>query len=206
MAGGRARPSGFELVSDDALVEAVQRGDERIASEIFARLFDTVDGTLYRVLGQRGSDHDDLVQQVFEQIVLTLSRHAFARLCSLRTWGARVATNVGLNALRSRRRERQVIDWGHELDDDLVRSSSPDPARAVESQRRAERLRLELVELKPARVEVLLLHDLLGHDLGEIALMLGASVAAVQSRLFRGRRDLRKRLERAGFGPKEGTP
>jgi DNA-directed RNA polymerase specialized sigma24 family protein len=56
-----------------------------------------------------------------------------------------------------------------------------------------------LGEMNAAQVEVLLLHDVVGHDLSEIALMLGVSMPAAQSRLFRGRRELRQRLERDGL-------
>src|SRR5690349_15612533 len=96
MTGG-ASAAEPNVLSDDALIEAVQRSDDRVASEIYDRLFEVVDRTLHRVMGNRGSDHDDLVQQTFEQIILTLSRHSFAHLCSLRTWASRVATHVGLN-------------------------------------------------------------------------------------------------------------
>jgi len=69
-----------------------------------------VDHTLFRVFGRREVDHDDLVQTVFEQIVVTLSRRSYARACNLKTWASSIASHVGFNALRSRRRERRVLD------------------------------------------------------------------------------------------------
>lgn len=194
---GSPRSSAPPSASDEAIIQAVQLRDDRVASEIHDRLFGVVDQTLFRVLGQRGSDHDDLVQQAFEQIVLTLSRHAFARMCSLKTWASRVAANVGLNALRARRRERTVIDRSWELGDDIGIETGCDPQRRLDSRAELVRVRQLLAEMKPDRVEVLLLHDVFGHDLAEIALMIGTSVPAAQSRLFRGRKDLRTRLERA---------
>jgi RNA polymerase sigma-70 factor (ECF subfamily) len=203
MAGG-AGSAETTVLSDEALVAAVQRADDRVASEIYDRLFEVVDRTLHRVVGVRGSDHDDLVQQAFEQIILTLSRHSFAHLCSLRTWASRVATNVGLNALRSRRRERAVFDKNHELElESSGIAPGRDPHGALHSRLELELVRGLLSEMNPVVVEVLLLHDVFGHDVAEIAMMMGTSMPAAQSRLFRGRRDLRKRLERAGLREKE---
>ena len=98
--GGGAPNAG--PISDEQLIDAVQRGDSRVADELYRRLSAVVDRTLYKVFGRREPDHDDIVQMAFEQIVETLTRQQFARACSLETWAARVAGHVGLNALRSR--------------------------------------------------------------------------------------------------------
>ena len=77
----------------------MRRGDSRVADELYRRLSGVVDRTLYKIFGRRESDHDDIVQMAFEQVVETLSRQQFAGACSLETWASRVASHVGLNAL-----------------------------------------------------------------------------------------------------------
>jgi RNA polymerase sigma-70 factor (ECF subfamily) len=195
---GGASP-GEAPVSDEQLIDAVQRGDSRVADELYRRLAGVVDRTLYKVLGRREPDHDDIVQSAFEQVVLTLARQQFAGACSLETWAARVAGHVGLNALRSRRRERRWIDrttegsTPPEHDHPLVRQDSE---KALEARSRLDQVRKHLAAMKPEQAETVFLHDALGHDLAEIAMMTGASVAATQSRLVRGRKELFKRLDR----------
>jgi DNA-directed RNA polymerase specialized sigma24 family protein len=51
--------------------------------------------------------------------------------------------------------------------------------------------------MSPKKAMVLVLHDVLGHDLTEVSVMLGVSVSAAQSRLVRGRRELLRRLKGA---------
>ena len=185
-------------ISDEQLIAAVQRGDSRVADELYRRLASVVDRTLYKILGRREPDHDDIVQSAFEQVVLTLARQQFAGACSLETWAARVAGHVGLNALRSRRRERRWIDRSTEGSappehHPLVRQDSE---KALEARSRLDQVRRHLAAMKPEQAETVFLHDALGHDLAEIAMMTGASVAATQSRLVRGRKELFKRIDR----------
>lgn len=196
-------------LSDAQIVEGVASGDPRVARALHDRLIGAVDQALYRVMGCRGSDHDDLVQMSFEQIVRTLTKRSFAGNCSLKTWASRITTHVALNALRSRRRERRVFEWRlleprspERLDEGGVSSAAHDPGeRRAEARLELERVRQHLAQMNPRRAETLVLHDVHGHDLNEIAVMLNLSVAAVQSRLVRGRRELQGRLVADGLRP-----
>jgi RNA polymerase sigma-70 factor, ECF subfamily len=179
--------------TDEELIEAVQGGDPRVAGELYGRLVGVVDHTLYRVFGRREIDHDDLVQTVFEQIVVTLSRRSYARACSLKTWASSIASHVGFNALRSRRRERGVIDRDATIEAALTAARS-DVEGVASARRELDRVRRQLLGMRPAQAQTVFLHDVLGHELAEIALMMGVSVAAAQSRLVRGRRELYRRL------------
>jgi RNA polymerase sigma-70 factor (ECF subfamily) len=142
------------------------------------------------------------VQTAFEQVVITLARQQFAGACSLETWAARVAGHVGLNALRSRRRERRWIDRTSEgtaaPEHPLVRQDSE---KALEARSRLDQVRRHLAAMKPEQAETVFLHDALGHDLAEIA-----SVAATQSRLVRGRKELFKRLDREEKASRSRNP
>jgi RNA polymerase sigma-70 factor (ECF subfamily) len=189
--------------TDEELIDAVQRGDHRVASELYDRLIGVVDHTLYRVFGRREGDHDDLVQAAFEQIVMTLSRRSYARACSLRTWASSIASHVGFNALRSRRRERRVLDREVTLEAEPWHSTN-DLEGELTARSELARLRGQLSEMKSAYAEVVFLHDVLGHELAEIALMTQISVSAAQSRLVRGRRELFRRLDRAASPPVGG--
>lgn len=198
---GGANATAVPAYTDTELFEGIASGDERIARELYRRLLPSVEAALYRVLGRRENDHEDLVQSSFEQIVITLSQRRYAQACSLNTWASTIAAHIALKSLRSRYRQRNVFD-GRVGTDDVAEFAMgrEDVERTVSERRELERLRLRLSELPAAQAEAVVLHDLMGHPLAEIATLTGASVAAAQSRLVRGRKELMARLaeEREG--------
>ena len=194
--GGASAPPPVQVYTDTELFEGIANGDERIARELYRRLLPAVESALYRVLGRREHDHEDLVQSSFEQIILTLAQRRYAQACSLNTWASTIAAHVALKSLRSRYRQRNVFDTrlgGDELAE--MASGRDDVERTVAERRELEQLRLRLSELPAAQAEAVVLHDLMGHPLAEIAALTGASVAAAQSRLVRGRKELLARME-----------
>lgn len=172
-----------DRTGDMELAAAVTRGDRAAATALYEQSRDRVAATLYRVLGHFGPDHEDLIQASFVQLVVSLP--SFRGECSLGTWASRVAAHVAFNALRARRRAGVVFS-----PEELVDTASPnrvDPVLAM-------RLRAALAELSEEKAEAVILFDMLGHDLSEVAALTGVSVAAAQSRLVRGREDLRNHL------------
>ncbi|MEP7050343.1 MAG: RNA polymerase sigma factor [Pseudomonadota bacterium] len=183
-------------LDDDALLAGLANRDPALGAELCHRLMHVVDGTLYRVLGGRESDHDDLVQVAFEQIVLSIQRGKFAGECSLATWASAITFNVALRAIRSRRAERKVFDASKDVEALGARVSGPrDPEAQLSSRNELDRLRHHLSQMSDKLAETLVLHDMLGCDLAETAKVVGASVAATQSRLVRGRKDLTARIQ-----------
>jgi RNA polymerase sigma-70 factor (ECF subfamily) len=190
-----------EEISDDALVAALRNGDGRKAAILYDRLIRVVDGALVRILGRREQDHDDLVQSVFEQIIGSLHKDHFAGT-ALRGWAAAIACNVGLNALRSRVRERRVVDRARDADVEARRAGVyMDAERQAGARSELARVCEELAALGREKATAVLLFDVFGHDLTEVAALTGVTVAAAQSRLVRGRKELQDRLRQAQIGP-----
>jgi RNA polymerase sigma-70 factor (ECF subfamily) len=126
--------------------------------------------------------------------VVTIAQRKYARACSLTSWASAITCNVALNALRSRRTERKYIARGLEQGMLEEVEQARDVERELLARREIERVRGELSQMSEERSEVLLLHDMLGKDLSEVAVLLDISVSAAQSRLVRGRRELERRL------------
>jgi RNA polymerase sigma-70 factor, ECF subfamily len=178
--------------SDRELLVALASSDPRAGVVLYDRLIRIVEWTISRIIGQRCAEHEDLVQTAFEQIVVTLHGQRYAHRCSLTSWASAVSCHVALNALRAQRRQRVVCA------EDPEEAAEPRDPQSFENQVAArqalERVRLELGRMNAARAEVLILHEVNGLELSEIASVLGISVMAAQSRLSRGRRDLLDRL------------
>jgi RNA polymerase sigma-70 factor (ECF subfamily) len=178
--------------NDRELLTALEAGDPRAGLLLYDRLIRVVEWTVLRIMGQRTSEHEDLVQMAFEQIVMTLHRQRYAYRCSLTSWASAVSTHVALNALRAQRRRRASIVEDHDA------PAEPSDTRDLESQLAArqelEQVRRALARMNPGRARALVLHEVNGLELAEIACVLGISVVAAQSRLSRGRRDLMTHL------------
>lgn len=145
-------------------------------------------------MGRRGDDYDDLVQATLEQVVITVIEKRYAGACSLTTWASSLAAHIALNALRSRQAERRVLDRHYDIERDSgVAWGGADVERQVSAREQIEQVRRRLASMNPNKAEAVVLHDVLGHDLAEIAVLTGVSVAAAQSRLVRGRAELMRK-------------
>jgi RNA polymerase sigma-70 factor, ECF subfamily len=154
----------------------------------------TLFGLAYRLTGS-AEDAEDVVQEAFVRLV---AEPPDAPFDELGRWLARVTTNLGIDALRRRRRRAYAGPWlpspVETADADPLErlaSESPDPERRyglAESATYAFLLALEA--LSPRQRAALLLRDVLGHSAREAADVLGASEQNVRVLHLRARRAL----------------
>lgn len=173
---------------DQALLDAVRAGRPGIATAVHDRLQPTVARTVARLLGRSDSDFADLTQQALIEIVLNVDR--FRGEGSLDGWASVTTAHVVWKHLRRRRLERRLFE---ELVPDAAVSGGS-PAREVQWRQTAELLKAHLEGMNADRASAFVLHDVWGYDLREMAEILGVSVAAAQTRLSRGRRELEGRI------------
>ncbi len=183
--------TGDAELTDSALWAGVASGKDAVASVLYARLLPTILKSLYRALGHRPTDCDDLVQLSFERIVRTLIDGTYNGTTPLRAWASLLASRVGLDALRKRYRERALFS-------PEVEGVEAGPERALQARSELLLVRRALATMAPDRAEAVFMHDALGYELSEIALQCGISVAAAQSRLVRGRKQLLEWLNANG--------
>lgn len=184
-----------ERAADVALVRAVQGRAQGSGEQLYDAVIATVDRTITRILGRSAPEHDDLVQETFEKLVSTLMDGSFRHECSLKSWTASIASHLALNAIRTRCRERSVLDRrSSAYDEDRVVAGAC-TERTVRTKRTLAQLRLELSAMNPERARAVVLFHVLEYDLKQVASVLGISVAAAQSRVVRGRRELLQRMQ-----------
>ena len=168
----------------------------------------------YRMMGSL-HEAEDLTQETFLRAWRSFDE--YEGRSSLKTWLFRIATHATIDALRQRRRLRRILPvsefapatdvpkgepptdvaWLEPFPDsqiDALPDNSPGPDARYESR---EAVRLAFVAaiqyLPPRQRALLLLVDVLGWSAKEAALLIGVTVASVNSALQRARSTLASR-------------
>jgi RNA polymerase sigma-70 factor (ECF subfamily) len=177
--------------TDAAIVAAVRAGDDSVASDFYWRIKPVVERTVRRLFGRADCDGEDLVQIALVQIIESLA--SYRGDCPLDAWISAVSANVVYKHIRRRRLERRIFETAFEGPDPPASASTAGPQRMV-MRDMARRVADHLTAMRPDRSWAFVLHDVCGYSLDEVAEICGISVAAAQSRLVRGRRDLHERV------------
>ncbi len=186
-----------------------QRGDEDAFAQLTAPYGRELQVHCYRIVGSL-QDAEDLLQETL--LAAWRGLEQFEGRSSLRTWLYTIATNRCLNALRDVARRPQAagpagrhpaesfaeVSWLEPYPDLLLEGlidADPGPEARYEAK---EAIALAFVSglqhLAPRQRAVLVLRDVLGFHADEVAEMLGASEASVNSALQRARGVLERRL------------
>src|SRR5918995_2833411 len=216
----RARPRAVALGREgegEALMTDVAAPDlERTLEQHRAELT----GYCYRMLGS-SFEAEDAVQETLVRAWRAFD--TFEGRAALRSWLYRIATNVCLDMLQSRKRRALPMDmgpsspgdvdagprlpehlWLQPMPDGRALRPTDDPAELTESR---ESIRVAFVaalqHLPPRQRAVLILREVLRWKASEVAELLDTSVASVNSALQRARATL---ADRALGADEPGTP
>jgi RNA polymerase sigma factor (sigma-70 family) len=139
---------------------------------------------LYQLTGD-AAEAEDLALEA----MLQLYQHPPTDPRNLSGWLYRVATNLGLNALRSRKRRQRYETEAGDLE--LQTNGPQDPATHYELQLERERVRAVLRSIKPRSAQILVLRHS-GLAYAEIAVALGVASASVGTLLVRAEQEFER--------------
>jgi RNA polymerase sigma-70 factor, ECF subfamily len=182
-------------------VVAAAKGGSHAA---FEKLVGRYEARVFRVaqrIARSREDAEDVIQQSFQKAFLHLQR--FEGRSSFSTWLTRIVLNEALMLVRARSRFRDVSTDHANVEDDSalpleIADSGPNPEHSYFQQERRRLLFSAINELQPRIRVALQICELDERSLRETAGILGVSVAAVKSRVNRGRKALREKLRQSG--------
>jgi RNA polymerase sigma-70 factor (ECF subfamily) len=186
--------------SDEAaLVRRVQARDEMAFREIVERYQTKVFSIIYGIL-RNHNDAEDISQQVFAKVYFSIKN--FDSRSSLLTWIYKITVNECYDYLRKKRVRKLVYESDFSEDDaQRMEASEPavDQAAPVDKQLAQRDLVMKLLaKVSEEDRSLILLKEVEGHSVEELASMTGLNENTIKVKLFRARQKLVKAAHRLG--------
>lgn len=187
--------------NETQFIERLKKGDANAFETLVAERSGEIYGLLYR-LTENTEEARDLTQETFLRAFQNIEH--FRGEADLRTWIYRIAINQARNRWRWWRRRRRDVTVSLDFASDqrnkplvatLRSEHGESPEQETLARERERVLRTALIDLRRVYREAVILRDIEGLTYEEVAAALQISVGTVKSRLARGRRELRKKLE-----------
>lgn len=190
-----------------ALVRRVQARDEMAFREVVERYQAKVFSIIYGILRNR-NDAEDIAQQVFSKIYFSIQSFDFRS--SLLTWIYKITVNECYDYLR-KKRVRKLVYESDFSEEDVQRmqntESASDQKTGMDTQLAQKDLVLKLLaKLSSEDRSLLLLKEVEGHSVEELANMTGMNENTIKVKLFRARQKLVKAAQRLTRGPRQSKP
>lgn len=176
---GKLQPTDYELV------ERAAAGDMVAFEDLYHRHFRRVYSLCLRMTGNP-TEAEDLTQETFTQLYNKVG--SFRGESAFTTWLHRMTVNQVLMHFRKRKSRPEDITEEGETPIQIVRGTENPNAMPI-----VDRIILEnaISKLPAGYRSVFVLHDVEGHEHGEIANMLGISEGTSKSQLHKARLKLR---------------
>ena len=188
----------MEKLTDELLVSQTLQGDKNAFCELIKRYEKQIYSLAYRLTNNL-EDAKDLAQEAFTKIYLVLEKYDPER--PFFPWMYKVANNVIYSHLRSQKNKNQEISLDKVIDfSPLIPKKDTHPEEysvTKETQRLVQQAIAELPEKYKVPLVLKYMEDLSYKSIGEI---LGLPVTTIETRLYRGKALLLKRLNKVMEG------
>jgi RNA polymerase sigma-70 factor (ECF subfamily) len=198
---GGSHGCGHSEFSDDDLITAAQRGNQQAFMELCGRHSTVTKRKIFTIV-RNHEDAEDALQDTLLRAYTHLA--SFRRSCKFSTWLTAIGMNSALMIMRKRRVRRETYSntcslatGTAELQQPVDRSLSPEGNYL--KQQAILLVRREVEKLRPSLRSVVNHYYESDLSLEETAKAQEISLAAVKSRLLRGRVRLRSSLARLGI-------
>jgi RNA polymerase sigma-70 factor (ECF subfamily) len=184
-----------------ALVRRAQRGEQEAFREIVQRYQGKVFSIIHGILRNR-NDAEDIDQQVFTKIYFSLGKFDFRS--ALVTWIYKITVNECYDYLR-KQKVRKLTFESDLSEDDLRRIDNTEdvrrnPAADVDRQTELREIVVRLLDrLSAEERQLLILKEVEGYPVEELAHMLSMNENTVKVKLFRARQKLVKVAKKTGL-------
>jgi RNA polymerase sigma-70 factor, ECF subfamily len=196
----------YRNTKEGDLVRRVQSGDEMAFREIVERYQSKVFSIIYGIL-RNHNDAEDIAQQVFTKIYFSIKSFDFRS--SLLTWIYKITVNECYDYLRKKRVRKLVYESDFSEEDQLAMENSgpamdrKPPVDKTLAQR--DYITKLLSRLPEEDRRLLMLKEVEGHSVEELAEMTGLNENTIKVKLFRARQKLVKAAQRLAPAPGQVT-
>jgi RNA polymerase sigma-70 factor (ECF subfamily) len=182
-----------------ALVRRVQAGDELAFREVVERYQAKIFSIIFGIL-RNHNDAEDIAQQVFSKVYFSIRNFDFRS--SLLTWIYKITVNECYDYLRKKRVRRLVYESDFSPEESQrMEASEPavDPSLPADERLAQRDLAVKLLsKVSEEDRSLILLKEVEGHSVEELAQMTGMNENTIKVKLFRTRQKLLKAAHRLG--------
>jgi len=191
----------YQNSQEGALVRRAQAGDQAAFREIVEHYQSKVFSIIHGIVRQR-NDVEDIAQQVFTKVYFSIGNFDFRS--SLITWIYKITVNECFDYLR-KKKVRKLVYESDLSEDEARRVENTEPSvrqvpADVKLARRDYIFKL-LSKVSEEERNLLMLKEVEGHSVEELAEMTGMNENTIKVKLFRARQKLVKAAQRLDRAP-----
>ena len=180
-------------MTEQERIQKILRGNTGLFEQLITQYQLQVVNTCYSFLKDEDDAHD-VAQEVFIKLYEHLDEFRFE--AKLSTWLYRVASNLSLNYIRSKKRKSWIRFFSKDKEDTAAaQSTSPNPEERLTTMDDQTVLQEAIHSLPENQQTAFVLNNIDGLSYKEVAETMGVSDSAIESLIFRAKKSLRKQLE-----------